>query len=83
MTRYLVSYDLQEPGKEYPKLIAELERLGAKRVLKSQWCLRRNGTAEELRKHIQKYLDTNDRIVVCEIEINWSAINLIHKISQI
>jgi hypothetical protein len=34
---YLISYDLVAPGKEYPPLLDTLKRLGAVKVLYSEW----------------------------------------------
>ena len=50
MKKYLVSYDLIKQ-KDYPKLWTELERLGAKRVLLSVWCMNVNAnSATDLRE---------------------------------
>ena len=81
---YVVSYDLNKPGQDYPKIITELERLGAKRVLLSQWGVRLNNmTAQKLRDHLWSFMDSNDRILVVETEgTGWSAMNLINKLSE-
>lgn len=47
MTLYLISYDLIKPEKDYPDLIAALERMGAKRVLLSEWMVRSQKTIRE------------------------------------
>lgn len=59
---YLISYDLIKPGKDYAALIDELKKLGAKRILLSQWVVRRgNTTAEALRDYFRSFIDSNDR----------------------
>lgn len=83
--RYLVSYDLNTPGKDYDELTDALQRLKAKRVLYSQWALRRNNTsAKGLRDHFWSYMDSNDRILVVQLDgRGWAARNLMTKISKI
>ena len=50
MPRYLISYDLTAPGRNYEALFNELARLGAKRLLLSQWGLRNPATAVAIRR---------------------------------
>ena len=42
--RYIISYDLVAPGRNYQPLSDELARIGAQRVLLSQFAVRRVGT---------------------------------------
>ena len=72
MKTYLVSYDLDKPGQNYEKLISELERLGAFRVLFSQWAVQLNNTAIEVRDHLLQFIDSNDRMLVMEVG-NWAS----------
>ncbi|MDE0441152.1 MAG: hypothetical protein OXL38_03430 [Gammaproteobacteria bacterium] len=61
---YIVSYDLRQPGQYYVGLWAELNRLGAKRVLQSQWIVRQNMTAMQLLNHLRHFIDPNDLMLV-------------------
>ena len=81
--RYLVSYDLNKPVKNYPKLWAALEDLGAERILLSQWIICHVNTgASELRDHLKHFIDSDDRlIVVCLDSTGWAAWNPIIKLS--
>lgn len=45
MALYIVSYDLNKPEQDYPKLISELKRLGAIKILYSEWLLKIDETA--------------------------------------
>lgn len=83
--RYVISYDLLKPGQKYDALWKELERLKAKRVLESQWAVRRTNTnAEKLRDHFKIFIDSNDRIlVVCVDNDDWAGWNLRNKISTL
>ena len=83
--RYVISYDLLKPGQNYEKLWAELERFKAKRVLESQWVIRRsNTTAKNLRDHFKEFVDANDRLlIVCIDDSDWAGRNLRTKISSV
>lgn len=81
---YLISYDLIKPGKDYTALTDELKRLGAKRVLLSQWVVRRSNTnAEGLRDHFRSFIDTNDRLLVSEMEGGWASWNVMTDINKV
>ena len=63
--RYIISYDLVAPGRNYQPLWDELAHIGAQRALQSQWAVRRGETtASGLRDHFQKFIDSNDRLLV-------------------
>lgn len=82
--RYVISYDLRKPGQDYQSLFNALETIGAKRVLKSQWCVRYNNTtARKLCDYCRGFMDSNDRILVVAIDgTGWAANSLINKISD-
>ena len=75
--RYIISYDLLAPGKNYQTLYDELAALGGCRVLLSQWIMRRTQTsAADLRDHIRKFIDANDRLfVTCLDNADWAGLN--------
>lgn len=75
MNRFLVSYDLVAPGRDYSTLYAALDALGAARVLYSQWVVRTRLSAAQLRDHLRKYIDSNDRILVNDFS-DWAAYNV-------
>ena len=78
MAKYIVSYDLIAPGKNYQLLYDALEKAGAKKVLLSQWVLNSNQTAMQLRDAIHAYMDANDRILVDELSAsNWAGWGLL------
>ena len=62
--RYLISYDLLTPGKDYRRLVGELQRLGATKVLFSAWILMSSGTSKQIRDHLMQFIDSNDRMLV-------------------
>lgn len=83
--RYLISYDLDSPGKNYDALIGALESVGAKRVLFSQWVVRWDGTsAVGIRDWVKTFIDTNDRILVVEIDgTGWASYRAMTDINSI
>ena len=56
MPRYLISYDLNAAGRNYEALFNELARLGAKRLLLSQWGLRNPATAVAIADHLWSFM---------------------------
>jgi hypothetical protein len=76
MSKYLISYDLDKPGQNYERLIARLKEHGAIRVLLSQWALRTQWTAAQLRDDLRAYIDPNDRILVTGLTGEWASYNI-------
>lgn len=66
MANYLISYDLDKPGKDYKDLLAFLRQIGATRILESVWLLKSNLSHEALRDQIRANgrMDSSDRILV-------------------
>jgi hypothetical protein len=79
---FMVSYDLLKPGQDYTTLFAALEKLGAKRVLLSTWALRGNYTCAQLRDHLTRFIDANDRLLVCQVS-DWAGRNLMSDINKV
>lgn len=66
---YLVSYDLNKPIQNYPKLDAFMKQLGGIRVLESEWLVPTNAQPVTFHNQIQAGggLDGNDRLLVTEV----------------
>lgn len=78
MALYWVGYDLDKPGQDYSDLIRRLQEFGATRVLLSDWLLPHNtATPEQIRSDLERFLDRNDRIMVCELHNNAAWRNLL------
>ena len=77
--RYLISYDLKDPGKNYPKLTQKLKKLKAEKVLESQWVLRQaNTSSSDIFDDISSVMDKNDRLlVVCLDRDDSTSCNLL------
>jgi hypothetical protein len=84
MALYLISYDLNKPEKDYPKLWEALKEIGAKKVLYSQWAVSRvNTTSAGLRDYIWKFMDSNDRLLVADITDRYAGYNLMTKLNEL
>ena len=73
--RYLISYDLHSPGQKHTELAKELKKIGASRILQSQWLLRRdNSSATEVINFVRHLFDKNDKLlVVCLDSVDWDV----------
>ncbi len=82
--RYLISYDLMAPGKDYSELWTALRQINAVRVLDSQWVTNRaNTTPLGIANYCLKHMDSNDRILVAEMPDNYGHKNLLVSPQQI
>ena len=68
---YLVSYDLNKPEQDYSTLIDAISRyFNPCRVLKSQWLIHSDKSAEEIFNKLVRFIDANDELFVCEVNRN-------------
>jgi len=76
MKAYSISYDLLQPGKDYTKLTDALKGLGAVKILYSEWVLKSTSSAEQLRNHLQQFIDENDRLLVAGLtgQAAWTGL---------
>lgn len=79
MAKYIVSYDLRKPEKDYPDLIAYLKKIGGLRPLLSVWLVKSNRGHSELRDEIRQNgrMDSNDRILVAGLDGSAAWNNLL------
>ena len=72
MALYFLTYDLRN-SRNYQKLYDELEDFDAIRILESTWCFNRiNTSASGLRDHFKKFVDTDDGLVLSQVE-GWAT----------
>ena len=72
---YLISYDLNSPGKNYAQLYAAIQKLGSWwHCLDSPWIVAHPGPASDIRDKLAPYLDRNDALIVvrCSREAAWT-----------
>lgn len=76
MATYLITYDLNRTGQNYPGLFTAIKGLGSNiHPLKSVWFVRSTKTAGQIRDVLKKHIDSNDQIFVGEID-DWASYNL-------
>ncbi len=70
MKTYLIGYDLNKPHQDYPTLLEKL-RTGFDawwHYLDSTWIVKTNMTAVQIRDILQRYIDSNDELLVVALE---------------
>lgn len=74
MATYMVGYDLNKKGQNYPSLIAAIKSYGTFwSCLDSTWLIVTTESAEEIREHLQRFIDANDELLVAALtgEASW------------
>lgn len=81
MAVFIVSYDLRQPGQNYPNLIPALSKMAACRCLQSVWLIEASATAQALHHTLKAYMDQNDGLIVVEIPqtSGWWASGLLNQ----
>lgn len=68
MAKFAVSYQLNDK-KDYPKLWAEMDRLGGHKAMRSFYLLNlTNETASSVRDHLSSFVDDDDMIFVARMD---------------
>ena len=71
--KYLVTYDLMTPGKDYSDLTAAIKALGRwQHPMLSVWFLDTTQNAVAVRDALWKVMDSNDRLFVMALS-EWAA----------
>jgi hypothetical protein len=77
MSAYLVSYDLDQPGKDYTGVIAAIQRLGGVKVLYSEWVIPTVPlTTRQVFDKLAPFIDANDRVLIIELGADATWYNL-------
>ena len=74
MATYIISYDLRKPGQNYDQLYEAIKSYGTwARVNESVWAVVTTNTAVQIRDHLLRFIDTNDRLFVIKsgVEAAW------------
>ncbi len=74
MKNYLISYDLNQTGKNYADLTAAIQTYAnARRLLQSVWFIHSSKSSSAIRDHLFSYMDNNDELIVVELARGNSA----------
>jgi hypothetical protein len=68
MARFLVSYDLRKPDRNYEPLWNRLRDWKGMRALESAWIIEWTTTSVLLRDDLMKYIDANDGLLVVKVD---------------
>jgi hypothetical protein len=77
MSLYWVGYEVDDPKQDCSALIDRLRKLGAGRVMNSDWMIASSSSAETLRNDLARFLGVNDRIIVAELTSHAAWRNLL------
>lgn len=77
MTMKMISYDLRKPEQDYAGLIEAIKNYkNYCKINKSDWIIKTSDSCSEIRDNLNKYLDKDDTLFVCELSGKWASWNL-------
>lgn len=68
--KYIVTYDLNNSGKNYEGLIGAIKKMDYCPLLKSAWLVKTSSSATSIYNSLAPFFDKDDRILVAEINSN-------------
>lgn len=78
MAVHWVNYDLNKSGQDYDKLIEYLKsHEGWAKPVRSSYFVKTSLSAVELRTQIQQHVDSNDAVLVVQVNnASWGSLNI-------
>jgi hypothetical protein len=71
---YLIAYDLGGPERDYEELIDAIKSYGYyAHILESNWIVRSNDSASDIRDDLKPHIDLNDKLLVVECGSGWAT----------
>ena len=74
MKSYLITYDLRKPGQNYDELYKAIKAIGSWwHCLESNWIVKSNLSAVQIRDKVSPHIDKNDKLLVAHLsgECAW------------
>lgn len=68
MSKYCISYDLNENHKDYDGLISAIKEYNYIKALYSTWFVKSNDTAQDIYNHLKPYIDNDDHLFVIKVD---------------
>jgi hypothetical protein len=83
MKSYLITYDLMKPGQNYEKLYEAIKNVGPWcHLLESNWVVKSDLTAAQIRDKITPHIDKSDKLFVAQLSRDAAWIGLSEEISK-
>lgn len=84
MSIHMVSYDLSQPNRDYPKLIEKIKSIGASWAHPSEsvWMIDTNLSVGAVRDGLKTVIDKDDTLFVVEMTGAWASLNLDAKVIE-
>ncbi|MER9450114.1 CRISPR-associated protein Cas2 [Mesorhizobium sp. M0254] len=73
MAIYIVTYDLNTPGKDYKDLLIAIRKYTHCHALKSAFFVDSAQTAQQIRDTLMKLIDGNDSLYVMRLTGEWGS----------
>jgi CRISPR/Cas system-associated endoribonuclease Cas2 len=73
MAVYIVTYDLNKPGKNYDPLLTAIRKYTHCHALKSAFFIDTSQEASTIRDNLIQFIDANDSLYVMELRKHWAA----------
>lgn len=68
MSSYIISYDLDNPGQNYEKLIDAIKNYGTyAKITESCWCVVSTDESKAIRNNLESMMDSNDKLFVAQL----------------
>ena len=65
MPRYIITYDLSKPGRNYGDLYKRIKSYSTwAKITESSWAVSTDRTAEQIRDNLKEALDSNDKLLM-------------------
>ncbi|MFA4975834.1 MAG: CRISPR-associated protein Cas2 [Thermodesulfovibrionales bacterium] len=78
MKTYLITYDLNRPGQKYNELYEAIKKIGTWwHCLDSNWIVKSNSSAAQIRDLLTPHMDSNDALLVAHLsgEAAWKGLS--------
>lgn len=78
MATVLISYDLQQPGRNYNALYEAIRGLSGAwaHPVESVWLVATDLQASAVRDVLKKHVDANDKLMVMQLAPGWATLNV-------
>lgn len=73
MSVYIVTYDLNTPGKDYSGVLGEIKKHSWARLSESSYAIDTNKTVYQIYDGIKPYLDSNDNLYIITLTKPWTG----------